>query len=519
MVESLAIRRDGEKVAELADESWTFFIPDVEEAARTLVVFGILGVRSEGSNVVDEGGEVSDTDYRWAYALADLVGGVVVEGDATHKGGAGSGHHAHAGRPGKRGGSQVLPGYVSRRKAMEELGIQHSSRMVALGRYGLPTTKGPGGQLLVKWPEAKLWHAVYVMNGKGRKGVQAANAKLRKTPQPKPELPDPPGGAMLVTRKEAMSRLGVNHYSRMKAYERYGLPMEEGKVKWPEAETWMNTYREAGKGRKGVEAANAAVGSQRQDVFFELPKPPAPKVPKGEVVQEFEGRRSTVAPAVDPEKAADVWKGKSPTKVTSSIQGEYEMETVDRTNRMLHRLPKDHVASVDGGIHVEWDWEKDPVYGKNAPRADRGDEVAGYCVISAPKARVVVRGEYVGAMTMRSDRTTTLHEVGHGVHRAVFPSDYEMPASARIKAQGDAIMLGTNNVQRSLRFQPQLRGMYADVKRGQRNAVTEYAETNVKEYFASSYSAYVNFPRRLRAVDGEMYNWMKTNIFRGLEYD
>lgn len=108
------------------------------------------------------------------------------------KGGEGSGHHGHSGRPGERGGSASAagPGYVSRRHAMDELGVKYASRMNAYFKYGMPSVK-EGGRRYVKWPEAKEWFETYESAGKGKAGVKAANDAL-KTKAPETELPKPP---------------------------------------------------------------------------------------------------------------------------------------------------------------------------------------------------------------------------------------------------------------------------------------------------------------------------------------
>lgn len=294
---AIKLLSNGEVIAEL-NGKWSLFEEAVEELFNSLPApVGFTGTLASPSDTADEGGELSKTDPHFAYDLAKAGGYTVsVDEEIEEKGGATSGHFGHAGRPGQAGGSASVAGYIARTSAMKELGVLHASRMNQFLKYGMPSTV-VGGRRYVKWPEAKQWMDEYTKSGKGSVGVTAANARMATLGVPtgthsKP-LPPPPPPSKPISTGEAMSQLGVTHYSRMHSYVKQGMPTTtdpatgKQQIAWPEAKVWYETYEAAGKGRVGIDAANAAMrnvpGIQQQPNAPLTPPKPVSKYHEGDV--------------------------------------------------------------------------------------------------------------------------------------------------------------------------------------------------------------------------------------------
>lgn len=503
--------KDGELAAEYTD-GWTFHSEELEERYDGLEVYGFIGApKVDGVDTIEIGGELPEDDYRFAYDLAGDDYVVSLNG-SVEKGGARSGYYGHAGRPGQTGGSSSLPGYVARTTAMKELGVKHASRMNQYFKYGMPSTS-VGGRRYVKWPEAQLWMNSYKRNGKGTKGVEAANTTMRSRGIPvgkHPPLPPPPPPSKPVTGKYAMNELGIKHYSRLHAYKKHGMPtMKDPKtgkdvIKWPEAKLWYETYDKAGKGRAGIDAANKAVNSTGEAV----PKPPAPPKPPGptpELPVTGEGKYEGVKVyANSKEMVSDVDHIKTKGFGPNDVGTNRELAVAKSAAR---RLPQEHVDSVYS-IESQTISAANRKYG-----AGWGDNVAAWM---APSGRMgLIYDDRMGTSARRVwNKRSVVHEVGHGVYTSMtsFVGRTRRQAGAR-QFYGDNIDSHTKKV---VRINKEYKA--AKAKKKGSGFVTGYSRKDKQEFFCENYSYYVTKPGKLYQTNKSMYNFLKTEVFGGMEY-
>ncbi len=500
--------KDGQLAAEYTD-GWVFHSEELEERYDGLEVYGFVGApKVDGVDIIEIGGELPEDDYRFAYDLAGDDYVVSLNG-SVEKGGAGSGHHGHAGRTGSVGGSSALPGYVARTTAMKELGVKHASRMNQYFKYGMPSTS-VGGRRYVKWPEAKEWMNSYAGAGKGTRGIEAANTAMRSRGIPvgkHPPLPPPPPPSKPVTGRYAMDQLGIKHYSRLHAYKKHGMPtMKDPKtgkevIKWPEAKLWYETYDKAGKGKFGIAAANAAVHGAGAAVP-KPPAPPKPPEPTPETPTTGEGKYDGVKVYVaSKEKISDV------DHIETMGFGPTEAGTTTDLNRIvdpaIKRLPQEHVDSVRS-IETQTVSQADREYG-----AGWGSNVAGWMQRSGRMGLM-----HTDTGVRRWDKKAVVHEVGHGVFTSMMSF-----MGGRTKRQESARrFLGTPDDRKGKRNR--INKEYKRAKAGKKGAgfVTGYSRKNYEEFFCESYTYYVTRPGRLYATNKSMYNFLKSDVFGGMEY-
>jgi hypothetical protein len=122
----------------------------------------------------------------------------------------------------------------------------------------------------------------------------------------------------------------------------------------------------------------------------------------------------------------------------------------------------------------------------------------------------------VGKLETDLQRKTLAHELGHGVHHKLDSKKYGSAAHVQAASKyGDDLVTGDLSRSQVAR---KLNTMYGQVKKGKRGAVTDYAETDVREWFSDSYAHYVTMPSKLKAADGELYGLLRDNLFGGKEY-
>jgi len=114
------------------------------------------------------------------------------------------------------------------------------------------------------------------------------------------------------------------------------------------------------------------------------------------------------------------------------------------------------------------------------------------------------------------NKTTVIHEVGHGVYNSFrVLSTRGRGAMRRGRSQR---WIGTEKERYRLRRE--IDGMYKKALRrasGHRFP-TSYAKTNASEFFCESYAHYVTKPGSLRRTNRPMYDFLRDNIFKGMEY-
>lgn len=122
----------------------------------------------------------------------------------------------------------------------------------------------------------------------------------------------------------------------------------------------------------------------------------------------------------------------------------------------------------------------------------------------------------VGDLSTALQKKTLAHEIGHSVHHKLDPKKYGSAAHVQ-KAGEYADQVLTGNLTRTQAAR-KINTMYGKVKQGQAGAVTDYAKTDVREFFSESYAHYVTNPRKLQTASAGMYDFLKSNLFGGQEY-
>ena len=119
---------------------------------------------------------------------------------------------------------------------------------------------------------------------------------------------------------------------------------------------------------------------------------------------------------------------------------------------------------------------------------------------------VIVRAEQLG----KPDDFTLTHELGHAIHRVVEREnpDFFRQFEPKLEHSHDTVSPHGH------RERPPLTGGAAALLGGgladtnndpNREAISSYAETNHREFFAEGYAAYVHDPERLKAMDPELF--------------
>lgn len=399
------------------------------------------------------------------------------------KGGVGSGYHRHTGRPGAVGGSSSMAGYIARVSAMKELGIAHASVINQLFKYGMPSTT-QGGRRYVKWPEAKEWHDAYVAAGKGKAGVIAGNKKLGDKQQP-PDLPKPPKPSYGVNQAEAMRRLNIKYRERLSSYVKHGMPTQRDakgrmQIKWPEAQTWYDEYNRAGRGKNGIKAANKLLSSKGAEVP-DAPPPPKPK-PTGPVDISRGGLKSD--PSNVKTEYSDGTKG---LRAREEKNARYD----------LGLIPQAHLDTV---VYLNFETfnEAAAKYGKAW-----AEKAGAYC--EGRGKIVMLYDERASGLVARYPSHTVVHEAAHAVHNAL----KGMHRADIVASFGDEKARG--------KIRRRINKLYDEAMAGGKT-VTNYAKTDVGEYFAESYSHYVKKSGKLRKADPDVYNFLRDNLFDGVEF-
>lgn len=121
---------------------------------------------------------------------------------------------------------------------------------------------------------------------------------------------------------------------------------------------------------------------------------------------------------------------------------------------------------------------------------------------------VIVRSEQLG----NEDDLTLTHEMGHAVHKLVERENPEFfgQFESRLEHSHDTVSPhGHHEHESGLPSggaAAALLGAHADTNNDpNREAVTSYAETNHREFFAEGYAAYIHDPERLQAMDPELF--------------
>ena len=120
---------------------------------------------------------------------------------------------------------------------------------------------------------------------------------------------------------------------------------------------------------------------------------------------------------------------------------------------------------------------------------------------------VIVRSEQLGDQ----NELTLTHELGHAVHQVVEREnpDFFRQFEPRLEHSHDTVSPHGHKEQTQFAggHAAALLGGLADTNNDpNREAVTSYAETNHREFFAEGYAAYIHDPERLQAMDPELFS-------------
>lgn len=120
---------------------------------------------------------------------------------------------------------------------------------------------------------------------------------------------------------------------------------------------------------------------------------------------------------------------------------------------------------------------------------------------------------FCGYMSHRHQRAVLAHEVGHSVHVMFEPHAFEdVPGTFDTKA----IAARRGDFNAGGNFTANLNYHYADSMAN--NPTAERHKRGRKEFFATTFAEYMYYPGRLASEAPELYNWYKDDFFDGREF-
>ncbi len=500
-------RETEEKVASFEDGAWKFFDEELQRRVETLMIEGIevLGgtpVESEE----EQGPTISDAaivlmpedegfDERfWPEALGEDY---VFEETPAEKGGPGSGHHGHTGRPGQRGGSSSVASKPP--KAGRPLG----------GRGGTGTRYGYTGDGMKFVKDSEFKEDLYwgtprpesVLEEGIRPSADEVNwcpgISLGRTAEESYAYHEGPGGDGAIFRVKVFSSNPVEYGSdKVKGWDGdiggfYDLAQKQGfdAVYGPGEVRVFNADQ--------VMILGSGMRKWRPfDVSGEIEKGGEGSGHHGHAGRPGQRGGSAAVSTIAP--------------IENMLYG-FEGDMKKRAAAVLGSVPREHLQHLSS-VNLLTSHEIVVRVGPGHKNS------AGLYNTNLKTPEVILNSDTksIGDLLTPYSHKTLLHEVGHGVlHKLnprLFGSAKHVQAAGKF---GESLLTGDMKLSQVRR---KINSMYKQVAKGERGTVSEYARTDVREWFSESYAYYVKYPGNLKSADAEMYGFLKANLFGGKEY-